>query len=131
MSTSNEENAAIEQAILQLKSIRDMVAALNEDDQDLHEAAIEAIQSDPLEVLVRDGWRSLSSLVEPEPIEFSLLLCTGGPAVRIVGDLEDGVPTGARLEYQDWGTPWTALRPLSPEDYQDLIAYASQFCYDE
>ena len=39
---------------------------------------------------------------------YEILLCTGGPAARIVGELnEDGEPTTARLEHQDWGTPWT------------------------
>ncbi len=39
---------------------------------------------------------------------FELLLCTGGPAVRIMGELDEhGEPDRAWLEVQDWGTPWT------------------------
>ncbi|MDR6858912.1 hypothetical protein J2W96_005244 [Variovorax guangxiensis] len=39
--------------------------------------------------------------------EFEILLCTGGPTVRIVGDLDHhGEPDRARIEYQDWFEPW-------------------------
>lgn len=40
--------------------------------------------------------------------KFELLLATGGPAVRIMGELDDNCePSRAWLETQDWGTLWT------------------------
>ena len=65
---------------------------------------------------------------EWEADNYELLLGTGGPAVRIVGDLgEHKEPTSARLEVQDWFKPWTEY---SDENHDDnmLLAYACCFC---
>jgi hypothetical protein len=60
----------------------------------------------PLSVQVRSGWHDASEAGEAE--EFEILLSTGGPALRIVGELDEyKQPHRAWLEYQDWGTPWT------------------------
>lgn len=69
--------------------------------------ALEYIHSMPLSVEVRSNWESLGE--ELEPSEFNILLCTGGPAVRIIGELDNGTPSRAWLEVQDWGTPWTHI----------------------
>lgn len=91
----------------------------NEDD------AREAIQNDPLEVMVRSDWTTPGEDLTPS--EFMILLCTGGPAVRIMGELnQQGEPDRAWLEYQDWGTPWT--RYYGGES-DVLIAYASHFIF--
>jgi hypothetical protein len=76
------------------------------------DAAREAINSDPLSVRVRSDWYSLNGDEgDNSPAEFEILLCTGGPAVRIMGEIDsDGEPSRAWLEYQDWGTPWTHYR---------------------
>jgi hypothetical protein len=67
--------------------------------------ARQRISEDPLSVEVRSDWTTPGE--ELEAAEFCILLCTGGPAVRIVGELNRGEPCRAWLEYQDWGTPWT------------------------
>ena len=41
----------------------------------------------PLSVLVRSAWSEPGS--ELQPVEYKILLCTGGPAVRIRGDLSE------------------------------------------
>lgn len=78
-------------------------------DCESREDAETRIQEGPLAVEVRTGWREMWShgdSVSPE--EFCILLGTGGPATRIIGELnEHGEPTRARLQAQDWGTPWT------------------------
>jgi hypothetical protein len=71
------------------------------------DAIEEACRESALSIDVRSGWGTPGTL---EPEEFQILLSTGGPALRIIGDLEDLSPTGARLEHQDWGTPWTQWR---------------------
>jgi hypothetical protein len=94
--------------------------------EDFHDEdqARERIYEDPLEVLVRSGWSGQGAELTPE--EFSILLCTGGPAVRIRGELNEyGEPSRAWLEHQDWGTPWTEYH--GDHDTEALIAYASQF----
>jgi hypothetical protein len=96
-------------------------------DNDAYEAAREAIQESPLSVDVRSGWHSVGSAGEPD--EFQILLSTGGPALRIVGRL--GIyscPEGSRLEWQDWGTPWTEC---TFADSTTLDAYAAQFWFGD
>ena len=64
-----------------------------------------AISEYPLSIEVSSGWTLLSEELVPE--KFCILLQTGGPAVRIIGDLDEyREPDRAWLEYQDWGTPW-------------------------
>jgi len=85
--------------------------------------AQQRIYDDPLEVQVRSDWTDPGETLTPS--EFCILLCTGGPAVRIVGELsEQGEPTRAWLEYQDWETPWTQFYGA---DSDTLVRYASNF----
>ena len=88
--------------------------------------ARQIISEDPLSVEVRSGWSSPGE--ELEASEFCILLCTGGPAARIVGELRDGEPCRAWLEYQDWGTHWTQWFNASSTT---LCEYASNFFYGE
>lgn len=90
------------------------------------DSAREAIQEDPLEVQVRSDWESPGAPLEA--VEFMILLCTGGPAVRIRGELNRGEPCRAWLEYQDWGTPWTQWFDARSET---LCEYASNFFFGE
>lgn len=123
------EDTAMAQALRQLKSVREMVAdlrAAEEDcDDDKCERARTRIYEDALSVEVRDGWHSPGEDGEPE--EYRILLCTGGPAVQIVGRLGvHGDPETAEIEYQDWGTPWTPLKPsqYASGDEAVLLDYA-------
>lgn len=90
------------------------------------EEARQRIQEDPLSVEVRSDWTNPGEPLEPS--EFMILLCTGGPAVRIVGELYQGEPCRAWLEYQDWGTPWTRYFGA---DSATLCQYASHFYFEE
>jgi len=85
--------------------------------------ARDRIMEDPLEVQVRSDWTNPGE--ELTPSEFMVLLCTGGPAVRIVGELgQYGEPCRAWMEYQDWCTPWTQYFGA---DSKTLCRYASHF----
>lgn len=85
--------------------------------------AHEALSNDPLCVDFRTGWTSYGDT--PIPEEFRILLCTGGPAVQIRGELDtEGRPYRAWLEYQDWGTPWTQYFEASSDT---LCEYAAHF----
>ena len=109
-------------------------------DCESREDAEERIQEDPLSLEVRSGWYTPGS-DDREAKEFNILLATGGPAVRIVGELDRGEPSSATLEVQDWFTPWTEYRGVTdPNDAgaladlpsQDvLLAYARCFYFGE
>src|SRR5690606_3542667 len=102
-------------------------AAQDAGDEDAEDAAREEIEGLPLEITVRSGWRWPGEAMEPE--EYQILLCTGGPAVRIVGYLgRYGEPTTAVLQYQDWSTPWTAYL-ADAEAARALLDFARQFYY--
>lgn len=100
------------------------------------DAARQAIQESPLSVLVRSGWHLVGERAsEDYPAEYEILLCTGGSAVRIRGDLDlYGQPDTSRLEYQDWGMPWTEyILSYSNllDKYAPLLTYAQAFYYGE
>lgn len=89
--------------------------------------AQERIQEDPLSVQVRSDWVNPGE--DMEACEFEILLCTGGPAVRIRGELDDfKEPISARIEHQDWGTQWT---PYHGAEQATLLAYCQQFYFGE
>jgi hypothetical protein len=88
------------------------------------EDAERRIAEDPLSIEVRSGWTSLGEPLEAE--DFNILLATGGPAVRIVGELSQGEPSRAWLEVQDWFTPWTEYVGASQDV---LLTYARQFYF--
>lgn len=85
--------------------------------------ARQSISEDPLEVTVRSGWVTPGEEMTAD--DFQILLCTGGPAVRIMGELDQhGTPCRAWMEYQDWGTPWTQYFGA---EQSRLLAYAQHF----
>lgn len=94
------------------------------------EDAIQRIQEAPLSVQIRSGWYTPGE--QPEPEEFEILLTTGGPALRIRGELDEyKQPCRAWLEYQDWGTPWTEFHGEGAPSQDDLLTFAQQFFYGE
>ncbi len=116
LSTWDEENG---------EELAELTAAAGEAES--REDAETRIQEDALSLEVRSGWVSLGDPLEAE--EFNILLCTGGPAVRIVGELNQyREPHRARLEVQDWFTPWTEYIGAEQEV---LLTYARCFYFGE
>src|SRR5690606_22339259 len=63
--------------------------------------------------------------------EYEILLATGGPAVRIVGRLNElGEPVTADLQCRDWFAPWDSVE-VSGEEAAALLAFAGQFWFEE
>lgn len=92
--------------------------------------ARESIEEDPLSILVRSDWHFPGS--ESEDVEYEILLCTGGPACRIVGEL--GIysqPDNAEIQYQDWFTPWERYTETTSEEDEALLTYARTFYFDD
>lgn len=89
--------------------------------------AVVCILDDALSVEVRSGWTPCGDTLTAE--EFCILISTGGPAVRICGELDEHFePRRAWLEVQDWGTPWSQYFDASQET---LLTYARCFYYGE
>ena len=106
----------------ELASLRELAGECNDEEQ-----ARERIQEDALSVEVRSGWASPGETLTPE--QFCILLVTGGPAVRIRGELDEHQePRRAWLEVQDWGTPWNQFFGANQDT---LLAYAQCFYFGE
>ena len=163
MITTEEINRGTEQARAQLESIRvwhqawqfcdeegedisvlpsEVQSFLNDemdwehdpDHDSTRDAIEEMVLEDALEVKVKSDWHCLGE--EPELGEYMILLCTGGPAVRIVGTLENDQPMTAKLQSQDWFTPWTDYgmeygHSISDKDTEALIWYAERFYWEQ
>ena len=144
------------QAQAQLDSIKEMVAELvkaeESDDDDAREEATQRIYEDALSVEVRTRWMSVNEYyqavqstglsqerltradLEPfKPAEFRILLCTGGPAVQITGELsEHGEPEAEKIQLQgqDWFQPWQNA-VISDEERKILARYVGCFHFGE
>jgi hypothetical protein len=126
---NTNENAIIN-ARAWLESIVRMIAARDKGEQYEGQDAEEAIWLAPLSVKVRTSWHDVG--VEEKPDEFCILLSTGGPALRIVGNLDEySEPYGERLQWQDWGTPWTTYYISSGEERDALSSFVRSFYYGE
>lgn len=128
MTTIEKEDklaSAKSQGQAQFESIKEMVAELERfrtDDAGGMESSLEdaetRIHEDALSVEIRSGWHipGADSKQNPEaalPAEYRILLCTGGPAVQIVGELDEYCqPKTAKMQVQDWFQPWTEYRPI-------------------
>lgn len=131
--SAEDNKRAVEQAAAQYSSILSMIedlraANLSGADTPI-EAARQAITEDPLSVLVGySGWYGPGE--KPEPDQYEILLCTGGPAVRIFGKLgEHNEPISAELQWQDWFQPWSFY--FGEEVQEDiLLEYAREFNYE-
>jgi hypothetical protein len=107
------------------EELAELVAAVTLDGEEIDEdEARQRIDEDPLSLRIfgekTDG--------EWEATSYELLLTTGGPAVRIVGDLNGSEASSARLEVQDWGKPWTEYFQTENDT---LMAYVGCFYFGE
>ncbi len=105
----------------------------DEQNADYHDRdkAQQAIEEDALSVEVRSEWHQPGTIGDEVYAEFRILLCTGGPAVQILGDVgEHGQPDQARLMCQDWFTPWTEVI-LESEETADLLTFAQTFYFGD
>lgn len=97
-----------------------IVTLLNNNDE-------EGILEYPLSVEVRSGWTVPGQKLEP--VEYRIILTTGGPAVEIRGDLDlEGAPATARLLHAEAFEDW---QELCEADEEVLLEFASKFYYDD
>jgi len=108
-----------------LASIEEMLAAAKTQDNDNEHGR--EIEESVLSVQVRNGWYSPGDM-NPErgPDEYEILLTTGGPGLRIYGQLNQyAEPDSAELQMQDWGVPWERF----PASEETLLEFASHFWF--
>lgn len=123
---------AKDQASAQFENIRHLAGALRTAETTNPKAiadARSAIQKAALSVLVRDGWHAPGASHDIRAEEFQLLLRTGGPAVRLYGQLDEvGKPVTAELEFQDGSMPWVGWS--APQGATDiLLSFARCFSF--
>ena len=120
-------------------SIVEMVEALAQADANrddiAQDSARDAITESVLSVEVRRPWQCAGGEIEP-PDEYRLLLTTGGPALQLVGALNEyGEPETAELQMQDWGVPWQVWWPsriAARNGYREtLLTFARCFYFGE
>ena len=139
--TEKDTDRAERQARAKLDSIVDVIHAIataQATDEDVEyegemldrDTLIQYAQENALSVQVKAGWHSPGS--ESEDEEFEILLCTGGPAVRITGDLgQFNTPENPQIEYQDWFTSWIPYHNTTAEEDSDLQEYCELFYFGE
>jgi len=89
----------------------------------------EIAEQDAIGVQIRSDWHTPGA--EDEARQYSVLLCTGGPAVRIIGELGlYNEPEDANLQYQDWLMPWQNYVTTAEED-EALLNYAHLHWFGE
>jgi hypothetical protein len=135
------QERARQRAAAQLASIEELVTCLEHaEDCDYtacgadcphdEDEAREAIRDNALSVEVRTDWHPVGAVEAAKPTHYRILLATGGPAVQLVGTLDDGnQPDSAVLQYQDWLTPWFSYL-LTDAEEQTLLTYAQQFYFE-
>lgn len=112
------ENHAIENAKCWYESICEAIGSGEDALNDLAESV--------LDVCYRSAWESARG--DLTPAEFYILLTTGGPALRIRGEIDQyGSPCNCIMEWQDWGTPWTEYLDADKDvlrQFADRLVYA-------
>lgn len=111
-----------------LSEIKKELAELEEAAGDCtsEEEARKRIEEDALSVEVRSDWVSPGE--DMTAGEFRILLCTGGPHVEIVGDLDNyKQPSRPRILYKDFGESGE----LFDFDREAVLRYCSVFYFGE
>lgn len=98
-----------------LRMNADFKKAEESDNEEERERVTTEIEESPLEVAVDKGERFDGTR------HYMILLSTGGPALRIEGELDEyDEPMHAYLQYQDWGTPWTRVPDVNEDELLDF-----------
>lgn len=120
-----DKDHAQEQAQAQFASIQDLMKALSYAEQ---QDVVIYEDTEMTEADIRQ--RIMENALDVQVIEtYEILLCWGGPAVKISGQLNKHMtPETAELQYQDWGTPWTTYS-LNTKDEKLLLEYAQQYSF--
>ena len=99
-----------------------------EDEEEIEQIK-ESINNSALSVEFRSGWSTNYNQLEIE--EFKILLTWGGPALRVIGDLDQYKQAeNVKLQFQDWGTYWTDYE-LTEKEEKSLNWFCNCFYFGE
>tara|TARA_R100001198_G_scaffold91326_1_gene69481 strand:+ start:428 stop:847 length:420 start_codon:yes stop_codon:yes gene_type:complete len=100
----------------------------NEDEEEIEQIK-ESINNSALSVEFRSGWSTNYDELEIE--EFKILLSWGGPALRVIGDLDQYKQAeNVKLQFQDWGTYWTDYE-LTEKEEESLNWFCNCFYFGD
>jgi len=100
-----------------------------DDDYKKQDEIKEGINNSALSVEFRSGWSTNFDELEIE--EFKILLSWGGPALRVIGDLDQYKQAeNIKLQFQDWGTPWTDYE-LTEKEEESLNWFCNCFYFGD
>ena len=138
MQKTKEKNHALQNAIGHIESIVEdyenfnYIESLNvtcDEDYKKQEEIKESILNSALSVEFRSGWTSNPNYIELE--EFKILLTWGGPALRVIGELNQyKEPENVKMQYQDWGTFWTDFE-ITENQQEALNWFCNCFYFGE
>ena len=138
MQQTKEKNHALDNAVGHIESIvqdyekLSYLESLNpttiEQEEEIEQTK-ESILNSALSVEFRSGWTSNPNELEIE--EFKILLTWGGPALRVIGDLNQyKEPENVKMQYQDWGTCWTDFE-ITENQQEALDWFCNCFYFGE
>ena len=138
MQKTKEKNHALQNAIGHIESIVEDYENFNyiensnvtcDEDYEKQEEIKENILNSALSVEFRSGWTSNPNDIELE--EFKILLTWGGPALRVIGELNQyKEPENVKMQYQDWGTFWTDFE-ITENQQEALNWFCNCFYFGE
>ena len=138
MQKTKEKNHALQNAIGHIESIVEdyenfnYIESLNvtcDEDYKKQEEIKESILNSALSVEFRSGWTSNPNELEIQ--EFKILLTWGGPALRVIGELNQyKEPENVKMQYQDWGTCWTDFE-ITENQQEALNWFCNCFYFGE
>lgn len=112
---------------LDREELQDLIEAAGEFED--NDEVQQQVQESALSVQVRSGWHNPGDEDANAPEEFEILLTTGGPALRIIGELDSYCqPMNPEMQWQDWGTPWTEFRAV---DSAAMTEFCKVFWFGE
>jgi len=138
MQKTKEKNHALQNAIGHIESIVEDYERLShleslnpttcEEEEEIEQIK-ESILNSALSVEFRSGWTSNPDELEIE--EFKILLTWGGPALRVIGDLNQyKEPENIKMQFQDWGTFWTDFE-ITENQQEALNWFCNCFYFGE
>ena len=138
MQKTKEKNYALQNAIGHIDSIVEdyerlsYLESLNptsfEEEEEIEQTK-ESILNSALSIEFRSGWTSNPNELEIE--EFKILLTWGGPALRVIGDLNQyKEPENIKMQFQDWGTLWTDFE-ITENQQEALNWFCNCFYFGE
>jgi len=138
MQKTKEKNYALQNAIGHIESIvkdyekLSYLESLNpttiEQEEEIEQTK-ESILNSALSVEFRSGWTSNPNELEIE--EFKILLTWGGPALRVIGELNQyKEPENIKMQFQDWGTFWTDFE-ITENQQEALNWFCNCFYFGE